>query len=715
MIQDPNTTQTQIDPICSIDGCLKSVYLNEEKCIFHCQKTAENGWFSVISGESEIRWNREKVQNFWRSIRLEKTSRNDNNFSGYIFPSSEDIFLDPPDGYVITEEVNGQNRQRYVLKAGKSLDFWKADDKDLRLGFVGDINFSRTEFLGKVNLNRLNFAGRTMFSYALFEKKANFSNSVFFDKTFFRDVRFLGEANFSGTLFFGEANFSQANFEENGRFSSSCFKGTAKFVTTNFKKKAGFVKTVFGGIANFSDSCIYDEAIFVKSQFKEKANFRNTKFEGKANFVEVVCDKNIYFDLAIIKKEAIFSHAIFNNEANFSRINFNSNTDFSETRFNGSVVFSYSQFGGNVYFVSVKFKRKVSYFQSLFELVADFSFSIFSGETNFLGDFKAITYFNGTQFKKKTHFQCNFGADVFFGDTSFTEGVTFSASKFSSSVHFRKVFFPITAKLFNFAHVQFFDKSNVLFEDINFPSAEHYSVNSPTNFQDILFPPLSIFRNCDLSGASFLDTNIASVQFSGCVFSRIGVRQVLWDEKDLKTSFDVPLETYKKIETMYRQFKKNFDDMADYQTADEFYAGEMCMRRKALKAAGGNWDKRFFLWLYEKISHYNSDPMKALYWIIAIILVFFAMFFISQNSDYLSYLYGYFSKTQTMCKISLRYEPDYWTPFHYSLTGGIPILKFPDEIRNVPWFTALIHYSEVIFSAIVWTLFVFSIRRKFKR
>lgn len=50
---------------CSTDNCILDIY-EENKCIFHCQKTVENGWI-VESDDKDIKWN-DKVKVFWNKF-----------------------------------------------------------------------------------------------------------------------------------------------------------------------------------------------------------------------------------------------------------------------------------------------------------------------------------------------------------------------------------------------------------------------------------------------------------------------------------------------------------------------------------------------------------------------------------------------------------------------------------------------------------------------
>jgi hypothetical protein len=303
-----------------------------------------------------------------------------------------------------------------------------------------------------------------------------------------------------------------------------------------------------------------------------------------------------------------------------------------------------------------------------------------------------------------------FSSVTFFGDTSFEQTIFagkawFGCSRFTDSEQTR----------FSNAKFNYWDNR------LEKPSADFFNVD---------FPKSVLFHQTDLSRVSFTDANIEQARFDECKFGYVLAssqnnkakesvvfkrdrkhnRNILWDAYAALQDSDSESGTFENVEIRYRQFKKNFEDKKDWETAGDFYHGEMLMRLQKFRAERRqkvieppwwppvwiwhgivcNRSKTFFLCWYRWISDFNESPVRALSWLFILISLFGFCFWL------------------------LLADPG--KSFHYALTSAIPLFDFPAALDAGLGPKGIgLHYAEVFLSAIVWTLLVLSVRQKFRR
>lgn len=494
---------------------------------------------------------------------------------------------------------------------------------------------------------------------------------------------------------------------------------------------------------NNEECAKHDFSYFVFPEF-EKFNYSDIEISRRR---KIVLANNEDGEIYIYKAKKDFNFfykdtkIIFEKEVRFGESTFLGNVYFSRTTFSGDVYFSGVTFLEKVYFSVVTFLEKVYFWKATF-----------SGRT----DFWKATFLENSDFWDAT-----FSKEIYFGESTFSGKVDFLWATFSGRTDFNRTTFLKEADIFG---VLFSETEEIRFEETKFNGFNSkINKNIPTNFQNIIFSEKVLFRKVDLSRVSFLDSDIEKVKFDGCSWGKFQPkfkkdengekivdefiksenREMIWDEYNLKDSRNfwqkylcfirknwrekrqefrnkVKNCDYKKIEAIYRQLKKNFDNKSDFQTADDFYCGEMEMRGKALiqeakkvsfyKFFSKNYGKRFLLKLYKLVSNYNLDPTKSFICLVITILVFTILFYFAINGINLN--------SVKMLKINSisSFISVFKKPIHYSFTSSTPLLSFPAEIKSVTngWIL-LIHYFQKIFSTIIWTLLILSIRRKFKR
>ncbi len=465
--------------------------------------------------------------------------------------------------------------------------------------------------------------------------------------------------------------------------------------------------------------------------FSKKVDFWEAKFMG-----------NVYIPYTTFLKEITLSKANFLEEVDFEGSHFIEELKVWNTRFNKEINLSNSTFSNETKFDHSTFHKEVSFLNALFKKDVYFWNTEFSNNANF----------ENTTFLKTAYFR----RTIFLGKTKFWN------TNFFWKIYFRSV-------TFSPDHQTFF--KNVKFNGFSKNKNEIISAD----FHNIIFPETVLFRKTDLSRVSFLDSNLEKARFDECEWSNFNYcfknkldekgkikeviefkkskpRNVLWDEFNIRDNRNTwkrffwifytkekrkfkeifrqtDKQKYQQVENLNRQFKKNFDDKKDYQTADDFYIGEMSMRRKSFAAEVKDisfwritlhsYGKRFFLWFYKWISNYNSNPTWALIWLIGIIFSFTIIFHISEykiNPVQEFQLLKQSAQNNTLLEFT---KSNWLKPIHYSFTSSIPLISFPEELERgtdgMNGWTVFFHYMQVLSSTIVWALLILSLRRKFKR
>jgi hypothetical protein len=153
-------------------------------------------------------------------------------------------------------------------------------------------------------------------------------------------------------------------------------------------------------------------------------------------------------------------------------------------------------------------------------------------------------------------------------------------------------------------------------------------------YQFINFGPdgLLRFQDLSLSRVSFLGTDLRRCEFHNVHWHSYLGRQVVYDEMLLRKKGKSSLVGFApafehklsyeglcaSIEELYRYLKLNHEKEGDQKQAGDFHYGEMEMHRRA-----DSWRRWFpFSWynLYWALSGYGERPLRALGWLIGLIM-----------------------------------------------------------------------------------------------
>ena len=458
-----------------------------------------------------------------------------------------------------------------------------------------------------------------------------------------------------------------------------------------------FSHVVFPGYIDISGE-FKERAIFNYCDFLDKVNFNFAKFFGGVTFTRTTFRDEVFFDQANFNNVIYFYNTNFHKMVSFRQAVFNGIPYFSGTPFQEGVDFSFARFCQQPSFYNFKFKGKPDFNGAEFEKGANFNMTEFENganfsEATFLKDapfkgaiFKHDADFIRTKFVNSANFKgANFCGEAIFSGAAFSQGANFQESLFSGY----EVDFSLCSFFGRTLFTSTRDKSNVV-------KAIFSGVNEVKFRQVIIDPPDGlIFIEADLSRSQFEDTNLQKIQLNNVIWPEIEKRLGVYEETSLRKGKSGP---WGKIEQIYRQLKKNYEDNRDYERAGNFHYGEKEMRRKNPQTPKG---LKFLLFAYRWVSGYGEKCLLPLYWTLALT--------VASSFAYLAL--GI--KIKEMNQM-LRFTMDDWlTAFLYSLE--VIFLLKPDNLMPLGFWANLLHFLQSVFGPIFISLFVLAVRQKVKR
>lgn len=144
--------------------------------------------------------------------------------------------------------------------------------------------------VGRTRLGKADFRGGE------FPEGADFNRVLFDSIAFFEDAKFGGRANFEEATFGDQARFGGTTFAEGAEFHKATFEGTVDFDEATFKDTAWFEAASFRR-----------HAFFRKAQF----NIGSQRTLCRARFDEATFDKMVHFEGAVFGTDADFDHTRF--------------------------------------------------------------------------------------------------------------------------------------------------------------------------------------------------------------------------------------------------------------------------------------------------------------------------------------------------------------------------------------------------------------------
>lgn len=445
---------------------------------------------------------------------------------------------------------------------------------------------------------------------------------------------------------------------------------------TDTMTKASFKYAIFLGEVGFQDIIFRGESNFQEAKFLGAASFWGAKFVGVVNFEE-----------AEFRGAAIFLSARFGYSATFEGAKFYKEAEFKEARFRRTANFNGVEFNGAVSFSGANFVKEMDFQKTIFNNSAQFDLAIFKDNVNFSGaQFSEKVTFNAATFHGSADFDnVDFKGDVIFSKAKFKKRVNFASSEFLSRSYFEKTSFEKSA---SFERGSFLGPKTLFWET-------KFSSDTPT-----------YFNNADLRNVTFRDTRLERTTFSGSKFDKVDFmpmefsaqKSFIIGERNHVLYDEIKGEDPKEVKRLYLELKKKAEEMRDYQSAGDFYIGEMEMTYKTLNFGV----RKILIGSYWFFSGYGERYPLALKWNVFFAFLFFPMMYTLTGFKYQRELI-----TDTLQRI--------FHSFLYSLHTFVPLHRFGIYEPASNFFSVAFTIIESILGPVLITLFLLALRRRFKR
>lgn len=438
---------------------------------------------------------------------------------------------------------------------------------------------------------------------------------------------------------------------------------------------------------------------FYFATFLGKTEFNNIIFTKSVNFSSVKFHSRITFKKIIFKENVIFDDSIFIESAEFTNIDFE-NTSFKDCGFHSGVRFW-----------KIKFLNKIN-----------FSNSILSARYEECHFFDNVTFNKNIFLSNHVHFYSIFedNVKVLFQDClqikKFRSGKKYLAinalendlNQFvdRSTLATRLISHYKTLKESNYELEKWkienlLDNTNLEIEKL----VNDYINNNFTDrnvdflFHNVNFSKNVIFRRMNILSSKFSYTDISSVEFTGCFWGEENIIKFTHENIKNNNKTDIFLD----FEEVYRQLKRNFDSLKNWELSGKFYVSEMEMRKKRL------WEnKRFLSWtiykIYQTLGAYTNDFIKPL------------KLFLFQSFTLYPIIYFYFSY-QEKINLDKNFTFDiyslntlFYNSFEKSISASLPLIS--TKLVYEGWW---LKSSQIFISSLLLTFFILALRKTFKQ
>ncbi|HEY3295144.1 MAG TPA: pentapeptide repeat-containing protein [bacterium] len=658
-------------------NCGRPVYTNPafpftDKCIFHAEEKDPQEFRDAMA--QQIRhWRRRKSETW--------------NFAGWIFTDVE---------RESRSETPVTNMFRHAVFPVK-VDFSEAV-------FAKDVDFHRAAFVDAAWFNKARFLRCVVFTGAAFARGAGFDDASFSSSARFRTVTFQYEVSFGGGQFSTWADFGSVEFPED-----------TSFAAVEFSEEADFARSTFRGLAEFRGS-----------RFSKEARFRDAEFLGKAEFIAAKFLDNADFSNSSFAAIANFSVAEFGNKVDFSEAAFDSTAEFLNSIFRQKVTFEFAQFGGRAYFRNAIFEQNTNFGHCLFERGVSLDDAEFHSGVQMDGAcFCGYSSWSPARLCGLADFSgCMIAGRMIARWSSPENQYDLDGQRLSSdAVLIRGPLFVTTSACLNLGANLLMDSGQLTIERVTprFEENDYLYLHKYLSL-DAYRKHIDHLRSHNTMEHILLEgTDCTKIRFYDCEWPRLrDGRRVVGDERRLcrrdrtrraviahaarvlwrrKQSLarrmrrDAP---YHLIALTYQQLAKRHREELDHPHANDFERGIFEMRRRAGKQEGGRkgWADWALFTLYKWISNYSGSLVRPVFWLLGSLAVF---------------AWAYWG---TSYKTGVT--PFFWNAFKLSAEFAYLNRSAFDFALNNNFAVDLLIAAQIITTATLVTLFVFSIRRRFK-
>ena len=433
----------------------------------------------------------------------------------------------------------------------------------------------------------------------------------------FREATITGTASFSNATFSAKADFKKVQFTDGAAFINTTFE-TVDFREARFPI-ASFLNATFNRGADFGGATFgEDEALFTGAKFIGLTSFTIAKFTGVAMF-----------------NGATFSRGADSSGATFTGASFSRDADFTGVSFRGNAKFDDATFGAKADFNRVTFSRDAHFDRAKFEVATEFgqfdaSDRLSLDEAVFLQRVKIkatalCASFTGAEFRRGADIRL-LSAEVWLDDTDFAEASLFAALPAQVIPEGGKEDAAPGAEMP--ADVK--TRSRMSGEPAGKFGPRVLSLRG-SRLASLTLSEVDL-RECRFADAHGLDDlRLERVEFPrppdgwqwvrGWPMRWTRRRTIAeehhwrgWDQGRPPTASPHPRPPERppdlgpdQIAGLYRQLRKGREDRRDEPGANDFYYGEMEMRRRSGPVAEGS-----ILWVYWLVSGYGLRASRAL-------------------------------------------------------------------------------------------------------
>ena len=508
--------------------------------------------------------------------------------------------------------------------------------------------------------------------------------------------------------------------------------------------------------------CIFHSEREDKDVEKFYKGFKKLYEDGKHDFTGFVFPKG--FDFWRLRKEmgelrfvdAVFLMAIFLCSVYFSGAEFTGEggTDFREAKFTGegATYFSGAKFTGEggTYFRRARFTGEggTDFGSAKFScgFGTDFSGAKFSGEGG--------TYFRGAKFSGEggtdfsgAEFSGEGGTSFSLAEFSGKGGTDFIGAKFlpnSKIVFFGQTFTETTIGYFGNLLID--EKADITFDGVNLNRCRFFRTDlRRINFSNVYWANRKYGANTyrgrlKVYDESFQEKGILFRKFQRVLFwlkdKFYKLRQKTIEEedkksviKDIKRVLLEPLSwiitrepepkerSHYDVYNLYNQLIKNYEENNRYHEAGDFFAGMMEMRRRMLNEKRRI---RVLLWFYRLLSLYGERPSFAFGWLILLWFLFGLIFLhlgLVPNVEPINREEPVIIKNVLILDSYIKpsFKSDYLKALNVSL-NNLTFGRVDADYRVFKTdYTFLFQGLEIILGAVLISLFILAMNRKFRR
>ncbi|MEX6625607.1 pentapeptide repeat-containing protein [Tenacibaculum salmonis] len=525
----------------------------------------------------------------------------------------------------------------------------------------------------------------------IFEQKVSFYNCTFLGKVNFNNVEFLDEVNFSNSIFLSETTFRYSVFHKKVLFDSSVFQ--------NKNKLEDYI-----GV-DFSDAIFHNDAFFNYTLFERELRFSNCTFKKSFNFRNSIVHKQCFFGKATFIGEAHFHFTIFKEMTSFDYTSFESNTGFGYTIFADKVQFYSTKFIA-VFFQKTFFLDIALFYRlELIECKELVFQDCYCFDKNIISHEKLISILNFIRFYISNFYRQKTNSNIFDFYKVISNKEKEQLKLYNHSILFSKEI----KKALKIIKDSDFD---VIIPNIK--DGTFFSKKVQFQFLDVLFINTT-FNRLDLTKTDFEESNVTNLQLKECDWGNSS--RIILQKENNENKLDA--KSIQSLEVLYRQIKRNYDNVKNWELSGKAFFSEMEMRRNRYflerKLTGSglvNFFNYIIFSIYKHSCNYTQNYVKPMFillccWLFVFPLLFGVIGCYSYQENYIT-IFSY-SRIIYYDNSNLPYCLSFSNI--YELSSSNTFLFIKTKITSY-WFLTLI---QKIVSTILLTFIILSFRKRFKQ